>query len=337
MSDLRHEHEETATDRWVGGMLEHRRLDTPARVGALVGRAMGGVRAGEAGGARRLRIGRFDWRTPLAAAASVAVFVGAAIMLSPGPATAGALLRAAQAAESGGGDRRYRIDLEFPAPPGEDAPRRASGTLDVRDATHVRLDLDLPDGRRMVRATDGARAWVIEPGADVRELPGDAPWPRWIETPEGDLLVDRLDVLLADLAAGYDIARCDADGRMQLCATRVDRAFRGPERVVLVLDPDTKRVLRASFAFGDRPPPPPHGDRLPPHADRPRAHADGPPPAARGDRPPAPGMHPPGGPPGPRGARRPEPRSIVVERVALPEGGLPEGWFAPPAVTRPGS
>ncbi|MFM9144660.1 MAG: hypothetical protein ACKORL_04645 [Phycisphaerales bacterium] len=157
MSDLRHEHEETATDRWVGGMLDHRRLDTPARVGALVGRAMDGVRAGEAGGARRLRIGRFDWRTPLAAAASVAVFVGAAIMLSPGPATAGALLRAAQAAESGGGDRRYRIDLEFPAPPGEDAPRRASGTLDVRDATHVRLDLDLPDGRRMVRATDGAR------------------------------------------------------------------------------------------------------------------------------------------------------------------------------------
>lgn len=310
MSDLRHEHEETATDRWVGGLLDHRRLDTPVRVGALVDRAMDGVRAG---GARRLRIGRFDWRTPLAAAASVAVFVG--------PATAGALLRAAQAAESAGGDRRYRIDLEFPAPPGEGAPRRATGTLDVRDATHVRLDLDLPDGRRMVRATDGARAWVIEPGADVRELPGDAPWPRWIETPEGDLLVDRLDVLLADLAAAYDISRCDGDGRMQLCATRVDRAFRGPERVELLLDPDSKRVLRASFDFADRPPPPPHGDRPPPHADRP----------------PPPGMHPAGGPPGPRGPRRPEPRSIVVERVALPSGGLPEGWFAPPEVTRPGS
>lgn len=322
MSDLRHEHEETATDRWVGAMLEHRRLDSPARVGALVGRAMDGVRAGHSGGARRLRIGRFDWRTPLAAAASVAVFAGAAIMLSPGPATAGALLRAAQAAESGAGDRRYRIDLEFPGPPGEDAPRRASGTLDVRDATHVRLELDLPDGRRMVRATDGARAWAIEPGAGVRELPADAPWPRWIETPEGDLLVDRLDVLLADLAAAYDIARCDADGRMQLCATRVDRAFRGPERVELVLDPDSKRVLRASFAFGDRPPPP---------------HADRPPPPPHGDRPPPPGAHPADGPPGPRGARRPEPRSIVVERVALPEGGLPDGWFAPPAVTRPGS
>lgn len=320
MSDLRHEHEETATDRWVGGMLDHRRLDTPVRVGVLVDRAMDGVRSGEA---RRLRIGRFDWRTPLAAAASVAVFVGAAIMLSPGPATAGALLRAAQAAESGGGDRRYRIDLEFPAPPGEDAPRRATGTLDVRDATHVRLDLDFPDGRRMVRATDGARAWAIEPLGGVRELPGDSPWPRWIETPEGDLLVDRLDVLLADLAAAYDIARCDAGGRMQLCATRVDRSFRGPERVELVLDPDTKRVLRASFAFGDRPPPPP-----PPHGDRPPPHAD---------RPPPPGMHPAGGPAGPRGARRPEPRSIVVERVALPSGGLPEGWFAPPAVTRPGS
>ena len=67
MSDLRHEHEETATDRWVGGMLDHRRLDTPVRVGVLVDRAMDGVRSG---GARRLRIGRFDWRTPLAAAAN---------------------------------------------------------------------------------------------------------------------------------------------------------------------------------------------------------------------------------------------------------------------------
>ena len=315
MTDLRHEHEETATDRWVGGMLEHRRLDTGMRVGMLVGRAMGEVRAG---GSRRMRGGRIDWRTPLAAAASVAVFVGAAMMLSPGPATAGALLRAAQAAESGAGDRRYRLELEFPPPPGETAPRRSSGTLDVRDASHVRLELDLADGRRLVRATDGARAWAIEPGAGMRELPADAPWPRWIETPEGDLLVDRLDVLLADLAAAYDIARCDADGRMRLCATRVDRAFRGPERVELVLDPDSKHVLRASFTFGDRPPPPP-----PPHGDRPPPHAGGPPP-----------MAPPHALPG---GRRPEPRSIVVERIPLPDGGLPAGWFAPPAVTRPGS
>jgi hypothetical protein len=324
MTDLRHEHEETATDRWVGGMLDHRRLDTGMRVGMLVGRAMGEVRAGRA---HRLRIGRLDWRTPVAAAASIAVFVGAAIMLSPGPATAGALLRAAQAAESGAGDRRYRLELEFPAPPGDAAPRRAGGTLDVRDASHVRLELDLPDGRRLVRATDGARSWVLEPGAGVRELPGDAPWPRWIETPEGDLLVDRLDVLLADLAVAYDIARCDAGGRMQLCATRLDRAFRGPERVELVLDPDSKHVLRASFTFGDRafPPPPPPGDRPfpPPHGNRP--------PAPDAGLPPMPPPH------AMRGGRRPEPRSIVVERVPLPEGGLPAGWFAPPAVTRPGS
>ena len=107
MSGSRHEHEETATDRWVGGLLEHRRLDTDMRVGTLVGRAMGEVRAE---GSRRMRIGRTDWRTPIAAAASIAVFLGAAIMLSPGPATAGALLRAAQAAESGAGDRRYRLE-----------------------------------------------------------------------------------------------------------------------------------------------------------------------------------------------------------------------------------
>jgi hypothetical protein len=84
-------------------------------------------------------------------------------------------------------------------------------------------------------------------------------------------------------------------------------------------------VLRASFTFGDRAFPPPPGDRPfpPPHGNRPPAPDAGPPPM-----PPPHAM---------RGGHRPEPRSIVVERVALPEGGLPAGWFAPPAVTRPGS
>jgi len=295
--DDRFAHEETAADRWVGALLEHRRLDAPARVDALVARATGRVR-GEAHGAPAAipfapRARRAGWRVPLAAAASIAVVAGAAFLASPQPASAGQLLRAAQAAEAAPGDRRYLIELEFPARgDGRPAPR-ASGTFDVRDERHMRLELAMTGGRTTVRAVGGDEAWSTESaGGEVRMM-GDARWPRFIETPEGDLLVDRLDALLGDVGAFYSIVRCDEAGEMRLCATRVDRGFRGPERITLTLDPSTKRVRRADLAFGE---PPRDGER--PH--------------------------------GPRPGRRPEPTRIVITQGDVPPGGFAEGWFAPP-------
>jgi hypothetical protein len=317
-------HEETAGDRWTGALIEHRRLDGHERVDALVGRAVARVRAEAApdpapapiplaGRARRL-----GWRAPVAAAASVALVAGAAFLATPRPASAGDLLRAAQAAEAAPGDRRYRLELEFPPRPGSVEAPASSGTLDVRDDLHVRLELRLPDGRTMVRATDGTQSWSLTPEGDVVRVPGDAPWPRFVETPDGELLSDRLDAILGDVGAFYAIVRCDEGGDMRLCATRVDPSFRGPERIELTLDPSNKRVRRAELSFGRRgregghDGPPPHGapDRAP-----------------RGDARPHGDERPHGGPP----PRRPEPTRIVIERAEVPGGAFADGWFAPPS------
>jgi hypothetical protein len=248
------------------------------------------------------------------AAASIALVAGAALLFSPQPASASALLRQAQAAEAGAGDRRYVIDMPWHGPPGPGGQPRARATLDVRDPTHVRLEVLLPDGRTMVRALDGTRAWTITPDGEVLRVPSDAPWPRLLETPEGDLMVDRLDTLLADVGAFYSIDRCDADGEMRLCAVRVDPAFRGPQRINLTLDPATKSVRRAELSL------PPargprgeglRGDGL--RGDRPRGHGP------RGER--ARGD----------GARGGDPGMVVFERVSPPEGGFAQGWFTPPS------
>lgn len=305
MTDERFAHEETASDRWTGAMLEVRRRDGAGRVDALVEASVRRLCARPA--ARRPLALR--WRTPLAAAASIAVIAGAALLLAPQPASASALLRAAQAAESGAGDRRYRVELTFPRRgPGGDAPR-AEGTLDVRDPTHVRLDLTMPDGRRMVRGLDGTSSWTVSPGGEVMRVPSDAPWPRFIETPEGELLVDRLDSLLGDVrAAFYSIDRCDAGGEMRLCAQRVDPSFRGPDRIELMLDPATMTVRRARLSMGEGPRPRADGPRDQPGGDGPRP--DGP----------------------PDGPRRPAPPSeIVVTRTEVPGGSFADGWFAPPS------
>ena len=292
MTDERFTHEETAADRWTGAMLEVRRRDGAERVDALVEASV--RRLGARPAARRPFALR--WRTPMAAAASIALIAGAALLLAPQPASASALLRAAQAAESGAGDRRYRVELTFPRRgPGGDVPR-AEGTLDVRDPTHVRLDLTMPDGRRMVRGLDGTSSWTVSPGGEVLRVPTDAPWPRFIETPEGELLVDRLDSLLGDVrAAFYSIDRCDAGDEMRLCARRVDPSFHGPERIELTLDPATSSVRRARLSMGEAP----------------RPRPDGPPDAPRRPAPPS---------------------EIVVTRSEVPGGSFADGWFAPPSL-----
>ena len=255
MTDERHDHEETANDRWIGAMMHVQRFDTPERVDMLVDRSVRSLRAESVAARRRTRA--WDWRAPVAAAASIAIVVGATLVFSPQPASADSLLRAAQVAEARPGERRFALTLVFPARPGETeatAPR-ATGTLDVRDDTHVRLELTFSDGRTMVRGIDGHTSWVNSADGEILSVPSDAPWPRFIETPEGDFLADRMDAVLGDIGANYEIARCGTSGEERICASIMDRGFRGPENIVLTLEPGSHRVQRAEFTFG----PPEHG------------------------------------------------------------------------------
>ena len=360
MTDERHDHEETANDRWIGAMMHVQRFDTPERVDMLVDCSVRSLRAESIAARRRTR--SWDWRTPVAAAASIAIVVGATLVFSPQPASADSLLRAAQVAEAQPGERRFALTLVFPARRGESeatAPR-ATGTLDVRDDTHVRLELTFSDGRTMVRGIDGHTSWVNSADGEILSVPSDAPWPRFIETPEGDFLADRMDAVLGDIGANYEIARCSTSGEERICASIVDRGFRGPENIVLTLEPGSHRVQRAEFTFG----PPEHGrghGGMPPmrrgegaapamtdeaaSAAKPTAETGSGRPDARSaqrggggagrprpERGPVtlagPSM---GGGGGREGGRRAEPRTVTIERVDVPGGAFADHWFAPPS------
>lgn len=359
MTDERLDHEETANDRWIGAMMHVQRFDTPERVDMLVDRSVRSLRAESVAARRRTRA--WDWRTPVAAAASIAIVVGATLVFSPQPASADSLLRAAQVAESRPGERRFALTLVFPARPGETeatAPR-ATGTLDVRDDTHVRLELTFSDGRTMVRGIDGRTSWVNSPDGEILSVPSDAPWPRFIETPEGDFLADRMDALLGDIGANYEIARCSTSGEERICASIMDRGFRGPENIVLTLEPGSHRVQRAEFTFGGPErgrghggmPPKRRGEGAPAMMEeavssKPTAETGSGRPDARsaqrggagaGGRPrpergPAtlagPSM---GGGGGRESGRRAEPRTVTIERVDVPGGAFADNWFAPPS------
>jgi hypothetical protein len=359
MTDERLDHEETANDRWIGAMMHVQRFDTPERVDMLVDCSVRSLRAESIAARRRTR--SWDWRTPVAAAASIAIVVGATLVFSPQPASADSLLRAAQVAEAQPGERRFALTLVFPARPGETeatAPR-ATGTLDVRDDTHVRLELTFSDGRTMVRGIDGQTSWVNSADGEILSVPSDAPWPRFIETPEGDFLADRMDAVLGDIGANYEIARCSTSGEERICASIVDRGFRGPENIVLTLEPGSHRVQRAEFTFG----PPEHGrghGGMPPmrrgegaapammdeaaSAAKPTAETGSGRPDARSaqrggggagrprpERGPVTLAGPSMGGSGREGGRRAEPRTVTIERVDVPGGAFADNWFAPPS------
>ena len=358
MTDERLDHEETANDRWIGAMMHVQRFDTPERVDMLVDRSVRSLRAESVAARRRTRA--WDWRTPVAAAASIAIVVGATLVFSPQPASADSLLRAAQVAEARPGERRFALTLVFPARPGESeatAPR-ATGTLDVRDDTHVRLELTFSDGRTMVRGIDGHTSWVNSAEGEILSVPSDAPWPRFIETPEGDFLADRMDAVLGDIGANYEIARCSTSGEERICASIMDRGFRGPENIVLTLEPGSHRVQRAEFTFGGPErgrghggmPPKRRGEGAPAMIDeaassKPTAETGSGRPDARSaqrggggagrprpERGPATLAGPStGGGGGREGGRRAEPRTVTIERVDVPGGAFADNWFAPPS------
>jgi hypothetical protein len=212
----------------------------------------------------------------------------------------------------------------------------------------------------MVRGIDGQTSWVNSADGEILSVPSDAPWPRFIETPEGDFLADRMDAVLGDIGANYEVARCSTSGEERICASIVDRGFRGPENIVLTLEPGSHRVQRAEFTFG----PPEHGrghGGMPPmrrgegaapamtdeaaSAAKPTAETGSGRPDARSaqrggggagrprpERGPVtlagPSM---GGGGGREGGRRAEPRTVTIERVDVPGGAFADHWFAPPS------
>ncbi|MFO0783968.1 MAG: hypothetical protein U0636_09830 [Phycisphaerales bacterium] len=324
-----------ARERVVDALLWHQATQTRATVDARVARAMGAVEADAYGRASVAgRISGARWRTRAGAwgGLAAAVLVFGTLTMFNRPSTAGAMFEQARAAERTAGERRYEVTVELPAPVGQGGLAGGSvfmvGTLDIQDAQHIKLAMTMPDGKQMVRALNGTTSWVQQADGAVIRLPEDARWPRFIETPNGELLVDRLDVLLDDVAGNYTISHCGstpAEGGAsydRVCATRNADSFRGPDSIELWMDPATHSVVRARMAFTPRQDGP--GPRMEggPRGEGPRC--DGPPPRM--------GDGPRGGRPGARGMQgAPAPKSIVIKRVELPSGGYTANSFAPPS------
>ena len=319
----------TSTDRFVDALITHRLCDSPQAMDRRLNRAMRAVR----GGNYRLNAWQW-WALPIAALLTLS------FLFMPTSSSASALVRSATKVARLAADRRYEIVMVPVARNSGDYPPPIQATLDVRDAQHMRLEIRFPDGQTIVRGRDGAVTWDVGRDGEVRITDGSQPWPRWIETPDGSLLIDSMASMLDELAQRYTLTRVEStqcggqSGLVQIDAARTTTspsltqsamppARHNPaQRIVMCIDPATNEVIRLEMQFpqvnggprGERGPPPPHGERgpPPPHGER------GPPPP-HGERgpPPAGTLPPPGA-----------PQSVTYDRAAL--SAFPTGWFAAP-------
>lgn len=249
--------------------------------------------------------------------AAVAAVMVAAVIFTPREVNAADRARATLQRERAGSDRRVMFILN---PPASHADRPSlTGTLDVRDARHMVLTLRMPDGREQIRGVNGDAAWLIDADGSARLEPGDHPWPVWIQSPRGGLLVDMAETIESGLAPGWawsvSKAPNDEAGVEQLVATREQGPRAEPNRISATIDSMTGRVKRLEIGW-------PTGGVPAPFEGR----------EARGDRPPPPpgdmqGHRPPmDAPPGVRGGPMGAPGSMVI--IPEPPVTFPDDWFS---------
>ncbi len=347
----------TSTDRFVDALLTQRLCDSPEAMDRRINRAMRAVRS------KHHRLSTWQWW-----ALPVAALLALSFLFVPTSSSASAMVRSATKVARLAADRRYEVVMIPRARNPGDSPPPIEATLDVRDADHMRLEIRFPTGQTEVRGRDGAVTWEVGRDGDVRVTDGSKPWPRWIETPDGSLLVDSIASMLEDLSQAYTLTRVEntecggQSGLVQIDAARNAMAAtpaapeatptrRNPaDRIVVCIDPATNEVIRLEMLFPQTPPPrrggggppPRHGEDGPP----PRHGEDGPPPHHGEDGPPPhhgedgpPPHHGEDGSPPRHGERGPPPnhgllpigppQSVTYTRAELNE--FAADWFAAPS------
>jgi hypothetical protein len=235
-------------------------------------------------------------------------------------------------------------------PTGRDADREPlTGTLDVRDASHMVLTLRMPDGKEQIMGRNGDSAWSIGPRGVTRVDRTDRPWPVWIESPRYGLVVDMAEMLETGLLPDWNWKREETTniepGVERLVATRVKGRSGEPDRIDVQINTLTGRVKRMEIKWpeGGMPRMPRDGTDM-----RGDGEGDHRPPPMDGRRPPrgdghgiqrgAPGR----GPDGPGGGQGNVPMGPPGSIVIVPEPPVTftDGWFtaehhAPKATTQP--
>ena len=301
--------EQDAGDRVVDALLRVQH-ELPLDRERRIRRVMRSVRGG-----RTLVV---RWAGGLVAAAAIAI----ALIVGPSSVNAADQARQLASRSGAGGDRRAMFVVSPPAMHRDRPP--ISGTIDVRDASHMVLTLRTPDGREEIFGRDGDRCWSLVDG-QLREMPSGRPWPVWIQSPRGGLLVDLPEMIESGLSPGWSWTReqgkPEDPGTSRLVATRKPGPPAEPVRIEVVTNDLHGTVKRAEIGWAatdrragaespgmspqgvsDRPG---RGDRPPPPRLDDSEESDG-------DRRPPPRMH------GPDGDRSPPPRMDGSDRDRRP-------------------
>lgn len=306
-----------ATDRFVDSLLTHKFSESTQSMDVRIERAMRAIRTKP----RRKRVWQL-WAVPLAA------LLALSLLILPTTSSASAVVRSAAQVAGKQVDRQYLVILTPKARREGHQPPLILATLDVRDSQHLRFAITFPDGRTEIRGRDGDVSWEQRPDGSATISDGKTPWPRWVETPDGSLLIDSMSEMLRDLDESYHIAQvtelesCNSVDLVQIRARRNDLAVASDdarrnlaERIEMCIDRKTNEVMRLEMFFPTGGGAGPDGQRGPP--------ADG---ARRGV-----------GPDGQRDGRRPReqrgpmgpPQSISLQRTDTT--AFAADWFKAPA------
>ena len=341
-------------DRFVDALLTHKFTETTESMDARINRVL---RAVESQNNRNYSIRKWQWW-----ALPIAALLAISLLVMPTTSSASAVVRSAVKVASKSVDRQYQVVLMPKVRHDGEQPPPILATLDVRDSQHMRIEIHYQGGRTEIRGRDGETSWEQRPDGSAVIADHDLPWPRWVETPDGSLLVDSMAAMLEDLDDSYDIVKvddaeaCGQTGLLQIRAsfptsepalanTSNEKVRRNPaERIEMCIDPKTNEVIRLEMFFPSNDGPPPDGQRGP-RPDGPRAGGErGPPPDGErgpppdGQRGPPPNGHRGPRPDGPRagGERGPPrggplgpPQSISFEKTDTKS--FPSNWFNAPA------
>ena len=261
---------------------------------------------------------------------ATAAVIALMFIIGPREVEASAQAKSVVTAEQKTRDRRVIFQL-IPPKDRPDGPDFI-GSLDIRDAKHLVMTIRQPDGTIEVRGRDGERYWMIDREGQLRDLPSDMPWPTWVQSPRGGLLVDMAEAVSQGLNDEWKWSRGETQMENSplksgdhLIATRVKNKPQEPNKIDVRINQATGLATHIEMCWPENTQPP-HGvgggDKSGPIRDgsmngegRPPRRMDGD--GARGDGPRGPGSK--------DGAMRDGPRGPGSNDGAMRNGPMSDG------------
>ncbi len=194
---------------------------------------------------------------------ATAAVIALMFIIGPREVEASAQAKNVVAAEQKARDRRVIFQL-IPPKDRPDGPDFI-GSLDIRDAKHLVMTIRQPDGTIEVRGRDGERYWMIDREGKLRDLPSDMPWPTWVQSPRGGLLVDMAEAVSQGLNDEWKWSRGDTQMENMpskagdhLIATRVKNKPQEPNKIDVRINQATGLATYIEMSWPENPQPP-HG------------------------------------------------------------------------------